>query len=78
MKSIVFAIAMFVVAGLYAAAPATPEFMFAGYINTNFDFALSVPTVTVTNWDFQIKTAADNDYVPLYSGGRRSFMDGTL
>jgi hypothetical protein len=70
MKTIAFAIAAILAAGgLYAAAPADPQFVFAGYINTNFDFALAVPTVTVTNWDFQIKTAADNDYVPLYSGG---------
>ncbi len=69
MKIIAFAIAILAAGGLYAAAPADPEFKFAGYINTNFNFALAVPTVTVTSWQFEIKTAADNDYVALYSGG---------
>lgn len=68
MKTIVFAIVLFVVGGLHAAVPAAPEFKFTGYINNNFDFALAVPTGSVTNWEFQIKTAADDDYVPLYSG----------
>jgi len=69
MKMIAFAIAVLTVGGLYAAAPTDPEFMFAGYINNKFDFALAVPTGTVTNWVFEIKTAADDDFVPLYSGG---------
>ena len=69
MKMIVFALAMLSAEALYAAAPAAPEFKFAGYINSNFDFALTAPTDTVTSWEFEIKTAADNDYSPLYSGG---------
>lgn len=54
MKMIAFATAVLTVGGLYAAAPADPVFTFAGYINTNFNFALAVPTVTVTNWEFEI------------------------
>jgi len=69
MKIVVFALATLAAGGLYAAAPGAPEIMFAGYINSNFDFALSNSTDTVTSWEFQIKTAADADYVSLYSGG---------
>ncbi len=33
MKKTVFALAVLMAGGLYAAAPTDPEFMFAGYIN---------------------------------------------
>ena len=70
MKKMVFVIALLLTAGgLYAAVPSNPQLMFAGYINNNFDFALSNSTDTVTGWEFEIKTAADADYVALYSGG---------
>jgi len=69
MRIVFSVLAILAVGWVYAIAPADPEFKFAGYINNNFDFALANPTDTVTGWEFEIKTAADDDYVPLYSGG---------